>query len=92
MVNLPVGVMDEPALVSLVERSKHSFDISGILVRHLKNRFESCNSPLLYASQEITLSGSFDWVVDKLHPGKPQTGAWEYQFDDSREWTTSIQE
>lgn len=31
---VPVGVMDEPALVSLVERSKHSFDISGILVRH----------------------------------------------------------
>jgi len=31
---VPVGVMDEPALVSLVERSKHSFNISGILVRH----------------------------------------------------------
>ena len=84
--------MDEPALVSLVERSKHSFDISGILVRHLENRFEFCNSPLLYVSQEITLSGSFDWVVDKLHPGKPQTGAWEYRFDARWEWTTSTQE
>lgn len=29
---VPVGVMDEPALVSLVERSKHSFNVSGILV------------------------------------------------------------
>jgi len=29
---VPVGVMDEPALVSLVERSKHSFNISSILV------------------------------------------------------------
>jgi len=30
---VPIGVMDKAALVSLVERSKHSLNISSILMR-----------------------------------------------------------
>jgi len=41
---VPVGVMDEPALVSLVERSKHSLNISGILVCRCSGR--SCKEVL----------------------------------------------